>query len=329
MLHRRYLIIASVAAATTTAFAPLAQAQSVIDKPARIVVGFPAGGAADAVARQLAQQLAGSYAPTVIVENKPGAAGRIGAQAVKAGQADGSEILVTPASILTIYPHVYKKLGYDTLADFIPVTSAATVSFAFSVSSAVPARVKTVSDYIAWVKTNPKDANYGSPAAGATPHFVGVMLGRAAGVQLNHVPYKGGAPLVSDLLGGQVQAGVNVLSEVLPHANSGRLRILAVSGSKRSPYLPDVPTMAESGFKDVAADEYFAVFVPSKTPAEVVAKLNAAVNKALKAKQLNDALEKMSFDVDGQTQADFARIVKSELNKWGPVVKASGFTPDE
>lgn len=329
MTPRRFLMAASFLLASSAVFTSLAQAQNVIDKPAKIVVGFPPGGAADTVARQLAQQLIGSYAPAVIVENKPGAAGRIAAQAVKAGQTDGSELLVTPASILTIYPHVYKKLGYDSLADFTPVSSAATVTFAFSVSSAVPASVKTVADYIAWVKAHPNEGNYGSPAAGATPHFVGVMLSRAAGVQLNHVPYKGGAPLVSDLLGGQVQAGVNVLPEVLPHANSGKLRILAVSGSKRSPFLPKVPTLAESGFKDVAADEYFAVFVPSKTPADVVAKLNAAINKGLKSKQLIDGLEKLSFDVEGQSQAEFTRIVKSELSKWGPVVKASGFTPDE
>lgn len=328
MLNRRHLITAGALAAAS-AFAPLAQAQTTLAKPARILVGFPAGGAADAVARLLAQQLTGTYAPTVIVDNKPGAGGRIAAQTFKTADADGTQMLVTPASILTIYPHVYKKLGYDSLADFTPVGSAAKVSFAFSVSSAVPASVKTMADYVTWAKANPKEANFGSPAAGATPHFVGVMLGRAAGLELNHIPYKGGAPLVSDLLGGQVQAGVNVLPEVLPHQQAGKLRILAVSGAKRSPYLPGVPTLAESGFKDVAADEYFAVFVPSKTPVDVVAKLNAAVNQALKAKPLIAAMEKLSFDVEGQSQAEFAQIVKSELAKWGPVVKASGFSSED
>lgn len=328
MLNRRHLITAGALAAAS-AFAPLAQAQTTLAKPARILVGFSAGGAADAVARLLAQQLTGTYAPTVIVDNKPGAGGRIAAQTLKTADADGTQMLVTPASILTIYPHAYKKLGYDSLADFTPVGSAAKVSFAFSVSSAVPASVKTMADYVTWAKANPKEANFGSPAAGATPHFVGVMLGRAAGLELNHIPYKGGAPLVSDLLGGQVQAGVNVLPEVLPHQQAGKLRILAVSGAKRSPYLPGVPTLAESGFKDVAADEYFAVFVPSKTPVDVVAKLNAAVNQALKAKPLIAAMEKLSFDVEGQSQAEFAQIVKSELAKWGPVVKASGFSSED
>lgn len=327
MLNRRHLLASAALAAA--AFVPLAHAQTAIDKTARIVVGFPAGGAADAVARLLADQLRGHYAPTVIVDNKAGAGGRIGAQAVKAGEADGSQFLLTPASILTIYPHVYKKLGYDSLADFTPVSSVAAVSFAFSVSSAVPASVKTVADYVAWVKANPKDANYGSAAAGATPHFVGTMLGRAAGVQLNHIPFKGGAPLVSDLLGGQIQAGVNVLPEVLPHAQSGKLRILAVSGAKRSRFLPNVPTFAESGFKDVEASEYFGVFVPARTPPDVVAKLNSAIQKALKAKPMIDGLEKLSFEVEGQSPAEFDKIVKSELHRWGPVVKASGFSSED
>ena len=235
----------------------------------------------------------------------------------------------TPASILTIYPHVYKKLGYDSLADFTPVSSIASVTFAFSVSSAVPASVKTVADYVAWVKANPKEANFGSPAAGATPHFVGVMLGRAAGVQLNHIPYKGGSPLIADLLGGQVQAGVNVLPEALQHHQAGKLRILAVSGARRSPFLPNVPTFSESGFKDVAADEIFAVFVPAKTPADVVAKLNAAIRAALKTKPMIDGLAKLWFEIAGETPAEFAKIVKSELERWGPVVKASGFSTEE
>lgn len=327
MIHRRRFSIALSSVLATCA--PLASAQTVIDKPLKIVVGFPPGGAADSVARLLADQLRGSYAPTVIVDNKAGAGGRLGAQAVKAGDADGSQILVTPASILTIYPHVYKKLGYDSLADFTPVSSVAKVTFALSVSSAVPGTVKTTADYVAWAKANPKEANFGSPAAGATPHFVGTMLGRAGGVALHHIPFKGGAPLVSDLLGGQIQSGVNVLPEVLPHAGSGKLRILAVSGAQRSRFLPNVPTFAESGFKDVAADEYFAVFVPAKTPADTVARLNAAIRAALKAKPMLDGLEKLSFDVAGESVADFNAIVRNEIVRWGPIVKASGFSSED
>lgn len=328
--RRKFLSLAASAVFTTClAHSPQAMAQPVTDKTVRIVVGFPPGGAADAVARLLAEQLRGSYAPTVIVDNRPGAGGRLGAQAVKAGEADGTQILLTPASILTIYPHVYKKLGYDPLADFTPVGSVAKVTFALSVSPAVPTSVKTVADYVAWTKEHPKDANFGSPAAGATPHFVGTMLGRAGGVALNHIPFKGGAPLVSDLLGGQIQSGVNVLPEVLPHASSGKLRILAVSGAKRSRFLPNVPTFAESGFKDVEADEYFAVFVPAKTPASVVTSLNAAIRKALQAKPMIQGLEKLSFEAGGESQAEFAKIVQAELLRWGPIVKGSGFSSED
>ena len=188
--RRRFSTVLSstLAASTLVAVAPFAMAQPTIDKTVKIVVGFPPGGAADAVARLLADQLRGTYAATIIVDNKAGAGGRLGAQAVKAGDANGSQILLTPASILTIYPHVYKKLGYDSLADFTPVGSVAKVTFALSVSPAVPASVKTVTDYVAWAKANPKDANFGLPAAGATPHFVGTMLGRAGGVELDDVP---------------------------------------------------------------------------------------------------------------------------------------------
>lgn len=326
MRNRRYAI---ALCASLLSFSPFVSAQPVLNKPVKIVVGFPPGGAADSVARLLAEQLQGQYAPTVIVDNRAGAGGRLGAQVVKAGPGDGSQILVTPASILTIYPHVYKKLGYDTTADFTPVGSVAKVTFALSVSSAVPASVKSVADYVAWAKANPKSANFGSAAAGATPHFVGTMLGRAADVPLNHVPFKGGAPLVADLLGGQIQAGVNVLPEVLQHAHSGKLRILAVSGSKRSRFLPAVPTFAESGFAGVEADEYFAVFAPAKTPSDVVLKLNAAIQTALKSPRMVEGLEKLSFDVGGESTTEFTRIVQQELLRWGPIVKASGFSSEE
>jgi tripartite-type tricarboxylate transporter receptor subunit TctC len=325
MKLRRSFVLATLALAA----APAALAQTVIDKPLKIVVGFPPGGSTDTLARLLADQLRGSYAPQVIVENKPGAGGRIGVQTVKTGDADGSQMLVTPTSILTIYPHVYKKLGYDSLADFTPVSSAASTMFSFAVSSSVPANVKTVSEFMTWAKANPKDANYGSPAAGAMPHFVGVMLARAAGVPMNHVPFKGGAPLVSDLLGGQIQSGVNPLAETVQHHPAGKLRILAVSGAQRSKSLADVPTMTESGYKDVVAEEYFGVFVPSKTPAAAVAKLNAAVRNALKAQQVIDGLGKLAWDIKGESPEEFARIVGTELKRWGPVVQASGFSADE
>ncbi len=328
MFNRRITLAALVATAFAGA-APLASAQPVLDKQVKIIVGFPAGGASDSVARLLAEQLRGSYATTVLVDNKPGAAGRLGVQAIKSGPADGTQLLVTPLSVMTIYPHSYKKPGFDTLADFAPVGSVAKVPFALSVSSAVPASVKSVKDYLAWAKANPKDANFGSAAAGAAPHFVGELLSRTTGVPLNHVPFKGGAPLVTDLLGGQIQSGVNVLTDVVQHADSGKLRILAVSSAKRSRYLPSVPTFGESGINGMVAEDYFAVFVHARTPPELVARLNAAIRTSLKAKPMVAGLEKLSFEVAGESVAEFSQIVKGELDRWGPVVKASGFSSED
>jgi tripartite-type tricarboxylate transporter receptor subunit TctC len=329
MISRRMLTVAASCALAAASFTLPAQAQTTIDKPVRIVVGFPPGGSSDTIARLLADQLRGTYAPSAVVDNKPGASGRLGVMAVKGGDTDGSLILLTPASMLTIYPHVYKKLAYDSVNDFVPVSTVAAVTFAFSVSPAVPATVKTMPEYITWAKANAKDANFGSPATGSTPHFVGAMLAKATGAPLNHIPFKGGAPLISDLLGGQIHAGINVLPEALPHANSGKLRILALSSDKRSRYLPNTPTLAESGYKDTTADEYFAVFVPARTSPEVVNKLNAAIQKALAAKPLVDGLEKLSFEVVGQSPAEFTKIFRSELDKWGPIVKATGFSLEE
>ena len=199
------------------------------------------------------------------------------------------------------------------------------MAFALSVGPAVPASVKSLVDYVQWVKSDRRHAAYASPAVGAAPHFVGLMLSRAAGVDLYHVAYDGGAAALQDLMRGQVPASVNVLSEVVPLAPSGRLRVLATSGVQRSPLMPDVPTFAELGFKDATAQEVFGLFVPSKTPTDVVTKLNAVVRDIVNTKVFADALAKLSYDPATGTPADFARIVKAEFDRWAVVVKASGF----
>jgi tripartite-type tricarboxylate transporter receptor subunit TctC len=301
----------------------------VLNKNVRLVVGFPAGGSTDVLARLLADRMRARYAPMVIVDNKAGAGGRIGAEAVKNGEADGSQMLLSPCSILWIYPHVYKKLSYDTMRDFTPVTPVGLVGFGLCVGPAVPAAVKTVADYVKWVKTDPKNASYGSPAAGATPHFIGVMLGRAAGVELNHVAYKGGAPALQDVMGGQIPASINVLSEVIPQLATGRLRVLATSGARRSQFLPDVPTFVEAGFKDVAAQEVFGVFLPSKSPPDVVTKLYAVLSEIAKSKEFAEAIAKLSYEPADETPAVFTKTVQTEIARWGPVVKASGFTSED
>lgn len=330
MINRRHCL-AAAGATFGGALAGLGQSASaqVLTKNARLVVGFPAGGSTDVLARLLAERLRGKYAPVVIVDNKAGAGGRIGAEAVKNGEVDGSQLLLSPCSILWIYPHVYKKLSYDTLRDFTPVTPVGTVGFGLSVGPAVPAAVKTVADYVKWVKLDPKNASYGSPAAGATPHFIGVMLGRAAGVALNHVAYKGGAPALQDVMGGQIPAAMNVLSEVIPQLASGRLRVLATSGARRSQFLPDVPTFVEAGFKDVAAQEVFGVFAPSKAPPEMVARLYAVLAGINQSRDFADAIAKLSYEPFDEAPAVFSKTVRAEIDRWGPVVRASGFTSED
>src|SRR5262245_18848942 len=245
MVTRRELLIASglLAAGLSTR----ANADG-IKRPARMIVPFPAGGGTDTIARILAERLRGSYAPNVVVENKPGAAARLGVEYVKNAEPDGSVMLFTPDFPITLYPSSYRSLNYDPVKDLIAVAPAAKSMLTFNVGPAVPASVKALADFVQWCRDNPTKAMFATTAAGGAPHFTGMMFSSAAGVPMSPVHYRGGAPALQDLLGGHVPASVNPTSESLPHAKSGPLRMLAVSGPRRSPFLPDVPTMREQGF---------------------------------------------------------------------------------
>jgi tripartite-type tricarboxylate transporter receptor subunit TctC len=304
------------------------QAQA-LPKTVRILVGFPPGGSADLLARALAQQLV-SYGAQVIVDNKPGAGGRIALEQLKNAEADGSVLAVTPASMMVVYPHIYRKLSYQPLQDFAPVGKIGAAQFVFTVGPLVPASVKTLADFVAWAKAQPALATYGSSGAGSIPHFTGVALAKAAHIELTHVAYKGAAPAMSDLLGGQVAANVGVISNALPHIVSGKLRALAVSGPVRSAALPDVPTVGEAGYRAAQAMEWFGVFLPARASGEAVNRLHAAVREALSARPLQDALAKASFDVAaGESVKEFTQQCHTDLNRWGEVVKVSGFTPED
>jgi len=298
-----------------------------VDKTLRIVVGFPAGGAGDAIARMLVPHLRTTYATTVIVDNRAGAGGRIGTTFVKNADPDGMTMLLSAAPILTIYPHIYKKLPYDTMRDFVPVTSVSTFNYAFTVGSAVPASVKTLTDFATWVKANPDKAAFGSPAAGASPHFLGLLYSRAISVDLNHIAYKGGAPLTQDLLGGQIPIAVDVAASHIPYLADGRLRVLATSGKQKT--VPSVPTVVEAGFPMLELDEYFGLFMPRKTPPDMVANMVAAVQAAIKQPDVIAGLTKLSLPPSGPPQRDFEKQVEADLVRWGPIVKASGFVAED
>ncbi|HVU42256.1 MAG TPA: tripartite tricarboxylate transporter substrate-binding protein [Xanthobacteraceae bacterium] len=295
-----------------------------IDTVVHVIVGFPAGGGTDIVARVLAQAIQGDYASGIVVEDRPGASARLAVEYVKNAPADGSVMLFTPDFPMTLYPSSFKALKYDPLKDFTAVGPAAKGSLVLVTGPGVPADVKTLKDFIAWCKANPGKANVADTSAGATPHFTTVMLGQEAKVTLTPVHYRGGAPAMEDLIGGHVPASVNPVSEVMAFASAGKIRALAVTGEKRTPFLPDVPTMKEQGF-NVVVESMTGVFVPAKTPARIVEALNGAMRKATASKQMIDSLAKFGTEPTYMTTADFTAWIKEEIARWQPVVKTSGF----
>ena len=320
---------AAAAGCVALATTPVQAQPTTLNKTAKLVVGFTPGGSADLVARTLAQNMAG-YAPALIVDNKLGAGGRIALETVKLGETDGSNLAVTPASMVVLYPHIYKKLSYDPQADFTPVAMVASFSFVLIVGQMVPASVTNVSESLQWCKANPKKAAYASPGAGSIPHFVGSALDRASGVSLTHVAYKGGALAMTDVIGGQIAANIAVISNALPMLQAGKIRALAVTGKARTAQLPNVPTLAESGFKELVASEWFGVFARSKTPPDVVAKLNGAVLQAMQTTAMRDVLAKASFELAAaNTPAEFATMMKADRERWAAIVKNAGFTPED
>ena len=329
MQTRRQLLAASAAGLACASVGSVSRARAqTVSKPVRIMVGFPAGGGTDMIARILAERLRGPYASAVLVENKAGASARLAAEYVKNAEPDGSVLLFTPDFTMTIYPHSFRTLSYDPLRDFTPISPAARSMLTYSVGPAVPESVKTLADFVNWCKANPGKASYATTSAGGTPHFVGMMLASEARVPMTAVHYRGGAPALQDLLGGHVPASINPISETLPFARAGTVRVLAVTGTKRSAFLPDIPTMREAGY-DVVSDSWLGLLAPAKMPAAIVSALSAAVGEAVKSPQMTESLSKIGNEPAFQTPAEFAATVKDDIARWGPVVKASGFVAEE
>lgn len=328
MKHRQFFSLGAAALLPVMGLPGLARA-TITNKSSRFIVGFAPGGGTDVIARMVADAIRPEYSGGLIVENKPGAASRIAVETVKASVADGSTLLVTPDFALTVYPHSFKKLSYDPLNDLVPVAPICIAGLALCVGPAVPASVKTPEDYLQWCKANPKMAVFGSPGAGSSFHFAGLMLGKARGMDLTHVGYKGGAPALQDVVGGQIPAVVTSVGEAMPFIKGGRLRALATFGAARDRFAPEAPTLAESGFKDVVAEAWVGVLAPAKTPAEIIEKTATALNKATSGDALTERLAGYSMRPLTMTPSQFSAMLRSDLDRWGPVVKASGFTADE
>jgi tripartite-type tricarboxylate transporter receptor subunit TctC len=296
----------------------------------KIVNGFPAGGTADTTSRRVGERLAGTQYTknAAVVENKTGAGGRIAVETVKNAAPDGATLLLTPYSMMAVYPHIYRTLSYDPFKDFVPVVMGSMLTHGLAVGPLVPASVKTVKDYLAWAKANTKDASYGSPAAGSTPHFLGALMGLNNNVDLKHVPYRGSVPGVADLIGGTLASMVTPHGDFLANHKAGKIRILATSGKARSPFVPEIPTFAEQGFPELTVEEWFGFFAPAKTPAGVITNANAAINAALKEKSVIDSLAVSGLVPIGGTADAMAKDLKAQYDAWGPIVKRIGFTAE-
>ncbi len=327
---RRQLLGAASAAALGATLPSRAYAQSQPPfNPLRIVTGFPPGGTSDTLCRRLAEAMTNTpYARTAVVDNKPGAGGQLAVEQMKIAPADGSVILQTPASMLMIYPHVYKKLNYNAFEDVTALSLAATFAFGLAVGPAVPDSVKSVPDFVKWAKANPDKSNFGTPGAGSVPHFIGVLLGKAEKFEFKHVPFKGSQPAILDLIGGQISAVSAPEGEFFQHAKAGKLRVLATSGPQRSKFMPEIATYQEQGYPTLTAREWFGLFLPGKPTAEVLDRANAAVRPALATKPVIDGLELMGLEATSSSPQELKERLKADHAKWGTVVKEIGFTAD-
>jgi len=314
-MHRR--TFAALAAATLAAPAALAQ-----ERTLKILVGFPPGGSVDVIARLLADKLRVSLGQNVIVDNKPGAGGRVALGEIKKAAPDGQTLVLSPSGALVIQPWLYSNLGYDPIKDFTPISRVTVFDFAVTAGPGAPAGdLKSV---LAWMKANPGKANYATSGAGTVPHFAGQMLGQAAGVAMTHVAYRGGAPAAQDLIGGQVPLMVDTASETIEHHKTGKVRILAVTGEQRNRALPEVPTLKEQGIA-MAADAFFGLYGPPGMAAADVARIDRAVAEALNAPDVQERIYGFGLVPSHAPAAQLASTQAEHLRKWEAPIKASGF----
>jgi len=324
MSTRRDFILQSAALAGFGASALPAHAQGL--QLAKIICGFPPGGTSDAMSRRLADKLRGNYAASVVVENKPGAGGQIGVTTLRDSAPDGSTMLLTPSSMLPIYPFTFPKLSYK-VDEVQPVSLAMYTQHVFSVGPLVPDSVKDLKSFLAWAKANPDKATYGSPGAGSMPHLIGVLVTKASGVELRHAPYRGSAPGIQDLLGGQIAAFFGPSGDVIAHSKAGKVRVLGTSGGERNVFLPDVPTLREQGVQ-VALREWYAIFMPAKVSADVVERASAMLRTAIGDREVVEFAKQFGLEAQASGPRDLAELLKRDTGEWGGLVKQTGFTAE-
>ncbi len=292
--------------------------------PLKILVGFPPGGSADVLARLVADALREDFSP-IVVDNKPGAGGRIALNMVKSAKPDGQTVIVLPSGPMVLFPHVYKKLDYDAVKDFTPVSQIA--RFQFGVVAGPASGAKSVAEMIAKARANPGASSYGTPGSGTLPHFMGVLMEQSSGIQLNHVPFQGGAPANNALLGGHIDYKFDVVSETAELHHSGKARIIAVTGSKRDTQVPEVPTLKEAGV-NMEATAWFAMYGPAGLSGEALARLEKAMMKIVRDPGLKDKLIKLGYEPIGSNSAELAAAQRADLARWEKPIKATGVQLD-
>ena len=295
------------------------------DKPIRILIGFAAGGTTDILGRLVADKLKDSLGQTVVVENRPGAIAAIAAEAVKNAPPDGSMLLLNVVGSMIVAPNARKSNSFDTLRDFAPVSLLTTSHLALAVGPGAP--VKNLREYLDWAKANRGKAFYATSGAGGLPHMLGMLLAREAGVELTHVPYKGTAAYINELIGGQVPSAFDAMGDLSEQHRAGRLRIVAIAGGARSKLMPEIPTMKEQGLA-VEGMAWFGMFAPAATPKAVQDRISGAIAKALQQPDVIPKLVTLNMEAVGSTPEEFRKVVQDDWNKWGAVVKASSFTLD-
>lgn len=291
----------------------------------KFVYPYAAGGTGDAILRMVAERLQTSLGRPVVVENKTGAGGRIGAQFVKGSPPDGATLLFAAGAQFTLQPHVLANLSYDPFADFVPISRIVKFDQALVVNSQVPAR--TIKELAAWLQTNPNQATFGSPGAGTGAHFAALEFGRAFAIPVRHVPYRGTPAALPDLLAGRLPIYVASAVELIEHHKSGTIRVLATAGDVRSPLLPEVPTLKESGV-GILAPGWFAFYAPANTPAAVRMRLEKDISAAAQTQAIRAKIEAMGYQLTDTTSLDLARVQRAEFDAWATLVRTSGFKPE-
>lgn len=325
MKTSRRAALALAAASLSLLAATAAQADTWPSRPIRLVVPFPAGGGTDIIARELANKL-GSYGYNFVVDNKPGSGGNLGVDAAAKAAPDGYTLVLGQTSNLAINPTLYTKLPYDPLKDLTPISLVATSPLVIVAGTATP--YKTLADVVKAAKVKPDSINYASSGNGTVAHLAMESFQKAAGIKLTHIPYKGAAQGVTDVISGQVQLYVSSVPTLLPHIKSGKMHALALTSLQRAADLPQVPTVAESGYKGFEAITWFGIAGPAGLPKDIVAKLNTDINKALQDPALRQKLSGQGADVQGSSAADFGKLIRDDIPRWGKLVKDSGAKVD-